>query len=62
MPATIHFPERKAYPSWSDHGTNFVGAASEIKELVKFLESQKAQGEISLFCSVQNKVKWGISE
>ena len=57
MPATIHFPERKAYPSWSDHGTNFVGAASEIKELVKFLESQKAQGEISLFCSVQNKVK-----
>ena len=42
---------------WSDHGTNFVGAASEIKEVVKFLESQKAQGEISLFCSVQN-IQW----
>ena len=37
---------------WNDHGTNFVGAASETKELVKFLESQKAQGEFSTFTMV----------
>ena len=36
---------------------NFVGAASEIKELVRFLESQKTQGEISTFCSAQN-IQW----
>jgi len=42
---------------WSDHGTNFVGAANYIKELVKILESQKTQGEISAFCSVQN-IQW----
>ena len=53
------FISRRGKPTllWSDHGTNFVGAAREIKELVKFLESQKAQGEISLFCSVQN-IQW----
>ena len=53
------FTSRRGKPTllWSDHGTNFVGAAREIKELVKFLESQKAQGEISLFCSVQN-IQW----
>ena len=53
------FISRRGKPTllWSDHGTNFVGAAKEIKELVKFLESQKAQGEISSFCSVQN-IQW----
>lgn len=49
------FISRRGKPMlmWSDHGTNFVGAASEVKELVKFLESQKAQGAISTFCSAQ---------
>ena len=42
---------------WSDHGTNFVGAAREIKELVRFLEERKAQGTISEFCSAQN-IEW----
>ena len=53
------FISRRGKPSllWSDHGTNFVGAASEIKELVKFLESQKNQEKISTFCSVQN-IQW----
>ena len=53
------FISRRGKPTllWSDHGTNFVGAAGETKELVKFLESQKAQGEISTFCSVQN-IQW----
>ena len=32
---------------WSDHGTDFVGASREIKELVQFLEKQRTQGAIS---------------
>ena len=53
------FISRRGKPTllWSDHGTNFVGAAGEIKKLIKFLESQKARGEISTFCSVQN-IQW----
>ena len=42
---------------WSDHGTNFVGAAREIKELVQILEERRAQGTISEFCSAQN-IEW----
>ena len=38
---------------WSDHGTNFVGATREIKELLDFLKHQKTQGTISDFCSSQ---------
>ena len=41
----------------SDNGTNFVGAAIKLRELVKFLESQKTQDEISKFSSVQN-IQW----
>ena len=53
------FISRRGKPSliWSDHGTNFVGAAREIQELVKFLETQKAQATISEFCSTQN-IRW----
>ena len=53
------FISRRGKPSliWSDHGTNFVGAAREIRELVKFLETQKAQATISEFCSTQN-IRW----
>ena len=43
--------------SWSDHGSNFVGAARELKELVKFLEQQKTQRVISEFCSTQ-RIQW----
>ena len=42
---------------WSDHGSNFVGAARERRELVQFLESQKTQNLISEFCSSQN-IQW----
>ena len=28
---------------WSDHGTNFIGAAHEIKDFYKFLQGQKTQ-------------------
>ena len=32
---------------WSDHGSSFVGASRELKELAKFLDLQKCQGDIS---------------
>ena len=46
--ALRRFIARRSRPStiWSDHGTNFIGAAREIKELVRFLEERKAQGTI----------------
>ena len=53
------FISRRGKPSliWSNHGTNFVGAAREIRELVEFLETQKSQTTISEFCSSQN-IQW----
>ena len=53
------FMARRGKPSvvWSDHGTNFVGAAREIKEFVEFLQQQKVQNVISEFCSSSN-VEW----
>ena len=42
---------------WSDHGTDFVGAAHELKELTKFLKAQEVQNLISKFCSTQN-IEW----
>ena len=52
------FVSRRGKPSlmWSDHGTNFVGAARELKEYVEFLKLQKTQGVISDFCSSQGIV------
>ena len=45
------FISRRGYPSqlWSDHGTNYVGAKREIKELVEFLGEQKTQKSIYEF-------------
>ena len=53
------FIARRGKPSliWSDHGSNFVGADRELKELVKFLELQKTNDDISHFCSSQ-KIVW----
>ena len=47
------FIARRGKPSliWSNHGTNFVGTARELKELSVFLEHQKTQGVIFQFCS-----------
>ena len=42
---------------WSDHGSNFVGAARELKELAEFLGQQREQGLISDFCTCQN-IQW----
>ena len=44
---------------WSDHGSNFVGAARELRELAHFLEFQKTQNLISEFCSrLAHNIQW----
>ena len=42
---------------WSDHGSNFVGTAQDLGDLVKFLSHQQTQGEVSSFCTFQN-IQW----
>ena len=53
------FIARRGKPSliWSDNGSNFVGAANEIKQLVQFLNLKATQGSISDFLSSQ-MVEW----
>ena len=53
------FISRRGIPSliWSDHGSNFVGAAREIKDLYEFLRSSQTQTSISNFLSTHN-VNW----
>ena len=53
------FIARRGKPSliWSDHGTNFLGAARELKEFITFFQNQKTQGVISEFCAMQN-ITW----
>ena len=57
--ALRRFIARRGKPSliWSDHGTNFVGAARELKEFINFFQNQKTQGSISEFCAIQN-ITW----
>ncbi len=53
------FIARRGYPSliWSDHGTNFVGANRELKELYGFLAQQRTEGIVSEFCATRN-IEW----
>ncbi len=55
------FISRRGKPSciWSDHGSNFVGADRELSEMVGFLKQQKANGDISDFCSAQS-ITWSF--
>ena len=39
---------------WSDHGTNFVGTAKEIKELYALLKTYEMNSQVAEFCSTQN--------
>ena len=50
------FISRRGIPLliWSDHGSNFVGAAREIKDLYKFLCSSQTQTSIPNFLSTHN--------
>ena len=53
------FVSRRGYPSllWSDHGSNFVGANRELKEIMNFLKLQITQKNVSEFCSAKS-VEW----
>ena len=42
---------------WSDHGTNFVGASRELRDLMDFLKQQQTEGTISDFCTTQG-IQW----
>ena len=57
--AFVAYLRRRGKPTliWSYHGTNFGGAAREIKELTEYLRNQKTQKAISEFCSVQH-IQW----
>ena len=39
---------------WSDHGSNFIGAARQIRELFDFLQKDASTEDISNFCTTQN--------
>ena len=43
--------------TWSDHGTNFVGANRELKEFYAFLNQQITQGSIFQFC-LSRRIEW----
>ena len=53
------FISRRGKPSsiWSDHGSNFIGSARELKELHEFLSDLKTQRDISEFCTLQS-IQW----
>ena len=55
------FISRRGKPKllWSDHGSNFIGAKKDLKELFAFLKEQLTQNNISQFCSVQH-IKWNF--
>ena len=42
---------------WSDHGSNFVGASRQLKELFDFLNQQESDQIVSNFCSSQG-IRW----
>ena len=57
--ALRRFIARRGHPAmiWSDHGTNFVGANRELKELSDFLDQQRVQDLVSGFCS-SKRIAW----
>ena len=57
--ALRRFIARRGCPAliWSDHGSNFIGAQNELKELQSFIAEPNTQGVISDFCSTCN-IQW----
>ena len=42
---------------WSDHGTNFIGAEHELKDLFQFLKDKNYQTIILEFCT-SKMIEW----
>ena len=57
--ALRRFISRRGKPSliWSDNGTNFVGAAKELKAIFAFLQEPETQRDIFTFCTTQS-IDW----
>jgi hypothetical protein len=55
------FIARRGLPSliWSDHGTNFVGAKRELKELYQFLQQRTPSETLTDFCSPKG-IEWRL--
>lgn len=55
------FVARRGKPStiWSDHGSNFVGAARELSEMSTFLKQLQSDQEVVDFCSSQ-AIEWSF--
>ena len=56
------FLARRGKPSlvWSDHGTNFVGAALDLDEICKFHRRRDAKDSIAYFCS-EPGIEWNFT-
>ena len=59
LAALRRFVVRRGKPCviWSDHGTNFVGASRELRELFTFLDRPETRHSISNHCTTQN-IEW----
>ena len=57
--ALRRFVARRGKPTliWSDHGSNFIGADRELREMVEFLKQQQVESVVSDFCSTEN-ITW----
>ena len=45
---------RKPMVIWSDHDTNFVDVAKELKELYDLFKTDEINSQVAEFCSTQN--------
>lgn len=61
LAALRRFTARRGLPSliWSDHGSNFVGAKRELRELYQFLQQEASNGILSDFCTSRN-IEWRL--
>ena len=57
--ALRRFISRRGKPKiiWSDHGTNFVRAKNDLKDLEQFLSDKAVQDHVSEFCTIQH-IEW----